>query len=195
MNHPSRFANVYRISIQIPEKLPRLSSSREDLEENPRHKRTPCTNCYYPNATFLEQTTKESPSRKIEQAIPGGSFLSGKLMLTEASYRKKSLQSSSNVSQLRPLLSSEGDFWAAEAVMARAPPLAARSSYMRRGERQPIASHGEILHEKLAPFRLSATFLAPAAAEACSLEQEARVLFWKSKKCGSNNDEEAEVFL
>jgi hypothetical protein len=63
--------------------------------------------------------------------------------------------------------------------MARAPPLAARSSYMRRGERQPIASHGEILHEKLAPFRLSATFLAPAAAEACSLEQEARVLFWK----------------
>lgn len=29
------------------------------------------------------------------------------------------------------------------------------SSYMKRGERQPVASHGEILQEKLAPYMLS----------------------------------------
>lgn len=28
------------------------------------------------------------------------------------------------------------------------------SSNMERGERHPIASHGEILHEKLAPYKL-----------------------------------------
>lgn len=28
------------------------------------------------------------------------------------------------------------------------------SSYMKRGERQPVASHGEILQEKLAPYML-----------------------------------------
>lgn len=29
------------------------------------------------------------------------------------------------------------------------------SSYMNRGERHPVASHGEILQEKLAPYMLS----------------------------------------
>jgi hypothetical protein len=28
------------------------------------------------------------------------------------------------------------------------------SSYMKRGERHPVASHGEILQEKLAPYML-----------------------------------------
>lgn len=45
---------------------------------------------------------------------------------------------------------------------------------MRRGERQPIASHGEILHEKLAPFRLSAAFLAPAAGKRRGMNQRTR---------------------
>jgi hypothetical protein len=33
------------------------------------------------------------------------------------------------------------------------------SSYMNRGERQPVASHGEILQEKLAPYMLSRVLL------------------------------------
>eukprot|EP00850_Spirogloea_muscicola_P024072 SM000435S15745 [mRNA] locus=s435:22096:32272:- [translate_table: standard] len=40
-------------------------------------------------------------------------------------------------------------------LAAHLPPLCRRSSYMRRGERQPMASQGDILHEKLAPYKLS----------------------------------------
>jgi hypothetical protein len=36
------------------------------------------------------------------------------------------------------------------------------SSYMNRGERQPVASHGEILQEKLAPYMLSWVLLLSA---------------------------------
>eukprot|EP00232_Nephroselmis_pyriformis_P025401 CAMPEP_0182866284 /NCGR_PEP_ID=MMETSP0034_2-20130328/8130_1 /TAXON_ID=156128 /ORGANISM="Nephroselmis pyriformis, Strain CCMP717" /LENGTH=103 /DNA_ID=CAMNT_0024998611 /DNA_START=72 /DNA_END=383 /DNA_ORIENTATION=+ len=69
--------------------------------------------------------------------------------------RKKSRQSSSNTSQLSPLLSSAARPEAEAATAAFLPPFFPppaffSSSYILRGERHPMASHGEILQEKLA---------------------------------------------